>query len=160
MSKNDYPVTPAIRFLRQKEVPFDTYEYEYIDKGGTRQTAEELNVSEHNVIKTLVMEADGTPIIVLMHGDCEVSTKELARIIGVKKVEPAKLENATKYTGYIFGGTSPFGTKRQMKTYIEESIMTLDKIYINGGKRGFILGISPEYLKLLDYELVNVAIKK
>lgn len=160
MAKKDYPVTPAIRFLRDKNIEFETYEYEYIDKGGTRQTADELGVDEHSVVKTLVMEADGTPILVLMHGDMEVSTKELARILNVKKVEPATVEIASKYTGYIFGGTSPFGTKRQMKVYIEKSIMQLDKIYINGGKRGFILGISPRALEYLDHKLVNVGIKK
>jgi Cys-tRNA(Pro) deacylase len=158
MAQKDYPVTPAIRFMRENKVDFEPFEYEYQEKGGTRQTAEELKVDEHKVIKTLIMEADGQPIVVLMHGDREVSTKNLARTLRVKKVEPAKAEIATKYTGYMFGGTSPFGTKRKMKTYIEESIMQLDCIYINGGKRGFILKISPEVLKLLDYELVSVAI--
>ncbi len=158
MSQKDYPVTPAIRFLRKNKVEFEPFEYEYQEKGGTRQTAEELKVDEHSVIKTLIMEADGEPIVVLMHGDIEVSTKNLARLLGVKKVEPAKAENAAKYSGYLFGGTSPFGTKRKMKIYIEESIMALDYIYINGGKRGFILKISPDALKLLDYELVSVAI--
>lgn len=158
MSHKDYPVTPAIRFLRENKVEFEPFEYEYQEKGGTRQTAEELKVDEHNVIKTLIMEADGEPIVVLMHGDREVSTKNLARLLGVKKVEPAKAENAAKYSGYLFGGTSPFGTKRKMKTYIEESIMALDYIYINGGKRGFIVKVSPDTLKLLEYELVSVAI--
>lgn len=160
MSKKDFPMTTAIRFLKDKKVEFVPYEYEYLDKGGTKQTAEELSVDEHNVIKTLVMESEKFPFIVLMHGDCEVSTKEMARHLNVKKVEPAKIENALKYTGYMFGGTSPFGTKRAMKVFIEESIMSLDKIYINGGKRGFIIEIIPEGLTTLDYELVSVAIEK
>ncbi len=153
-------MTTAIRFLKSKKIDFVPYEYEYLEKGGTKQTADELQVDEHSVVKTLVFESENSPFIVLMHGDREVSTKEMARHLGVKKVEPAKIEDAFKYTGYMFGGTSPFGTKRAMKVYIEEGIMALEKIYINGGKRGFIIEIKPDSLKLLDYEIVSVAIPK
>ena len=159
MSKQDIPVTTAIRHLRQAKVEFVPYSYDYEEKGGTRQTAVELNVNEHNVIKTLVFIADGELIIVLMHGDKEVSTKELARQLNVKKVEPADQKSAMNATGYQFGGTSPFGIKKNLPIYIENTIMELDKIYINGGKRGFIIEISVSDLpKLLKIELVQVAI--
>ncbi len=161
MAKKDYPVTPAIRVIRDLKIDFEPYEYEYQDKGGTAQTAIELKVDEHNVIKTLVMESESDQFIVLMHGDREVSTKELARQIGSKKAEPCKAETAHKLTGYMFGGTSPFGTRKQMQVYAESSIFNLDTIYINGGKRGFIIGIKPESLKIaFDLKEVNVAIQK
>lgn len=161
MAKKDFPVTTAIRQLRDKNINFEPYEYEYLDKGGTRQTAEELNVDEHAVVKTLVFESEKFPFLVLQHGDREVSTKELARLLGVKKIEPAKIENALKLTGYQFGGTSPFGTKKPLKVYVESSIFALDKIYINGGKRGFIIAINPTDIKsVLDWEEVDVAIEK
>ena len=161
MAKIDYPVTPAIRLLRDKKIDFIPYQYEYLDKGGTRQTAEELKVDEHSVIKTLIMESEKDKFIVLMHGDREVSTKELARQIGTKKAEPCQVEVAHKLTGYMFGGTSPFGVRKEMKVYVEKSIMTLPKIYINGGKRGFIIEINPaDMLNVLDIQEVEVGIEK
>lgn len=159
MAKKDYPVTPAVRLLREKKIEYIPYEYEYLEKGGTKQTAEELKVDEHLVIKSLVMECEKFPFMVLMHGDKEVSTKELARQLNVKKAEPVQIETALKLTGYMFGGTSPFGTRKEMTVYVEASIMELEKIYINGGKRGFIIEINPRDLeKALTIELVNVAI--
>jgi Cys-tRNA(Pro) deacylase len=159
MQKNDIPLTPAIRYINTAKIKFEPFQYEYKEKGGTKQTAEELKVDEHCVIKTLIFDAEGDLIIVLMHGDKEVSTKELARIIGVKKIEPAEQKKAMNATGYQFGGTSPFGTKKNMPIYIEKSILDLDEIYINGGKRGLIIKITTKDLStLLNYELVNVGI--
>lgn len=157
----EYPVTTAIRQLRVQKIDFVPYVYEYEEKGGTAQTAKELNVDEHSVIKTIVMENEqGKPLIVLMHGDCEISTKELARELSIKKVQPCDAAKATKATGYMFGGTSPFGTKTRMPVYVESTIMDLEKIYINGGKRGFIIELEPKDIeKALDISLVNVAIK-
>jgi Cys-tRNA(Pro) deacylase len=162
MAKDKYPVTPAIRLLRQKNVDFVPYEYDYEEKGGTRQTATILNVDENAVIKTLVFETDArTALIVLMHGDCEVSQKELARIISVKTVSPASSDKANKLTGYVFGGTSPFGTRTSLPVYCEETILELDRIYINGGKQGFIICITPNDLRnVLSIIPINVAIKK
>ncbi len=159
MSKEEYPITTAIRELKQKKIAFIPYLYEYEEKGGTAQTAIELNVDEHSVIKTLVLNADGELIICLQHGDKEVSLKELARIIKVKKVEQADQKSAQNATGYQFGGTSPFGIKKKLKLFAESSIFLLDKIFINGGKRGFIIEISTNDLKA-NYEIteVNVAI--
>ncbi len=153
------PNTPAILFLKQKKIDFDAYQYDYEEKGGTKQTAEELDVDEHAVIKTLVMSDDsGNIFLVLQHGDKEVSVKELARQIGVKKAEPANAKDAQKATGYLFGGTSPFGTRKQLKVFAEKSIFDLDIIYINGGKQGLIVGISPDVLeKYLDFEKVEAA---
>lgn len=160
MSKQDIPVTPAIRELRAKKIDFEVFQYTYEEKGGTRQTAELLKVNENNVVKTLIFDADGELIIVLMHGDCEVSAKEVARILGVKKVEPADERKATNATGYQFGGTSPFGTRRKMEVYVEQSILDLDNIYINSGKRGLIVKISPSDLSaFFDLHKINVAIK-
>jgi Cys-tRNA(Pro) deacylase len=162
LSKEDYPITPAIRTLREKNIPFIPHLFKYEEKGGTRQTAEELNIPEHQVIKTLVMEADtGEILIVLMHGDMEVSTKELARFLKVKIVVPCDAKKALNTTGYMFGGTSPFGTKKQLPVYAEESIFELSKIYINGGKRGFILEMEPLHiLEILNVTLVKVGIIK
>ena len=131
-------------------------------RAGTKQTAVELEVDEYAVIKTLVFEDESKkPFITLMHGNKEVSTKELARTLGVKKIDPASAQNALKATGYQFGGTSPFGTKTKLKIYVESSILDLDKIYINGGKRGFIVGINPQDLKkAFDINLVNVGNEK
>ncbi len=161
-AKNNYPITPAIRILKDKNISFETYEYDYLEKGGTSHTASELKVEEHNIIKTIVMQDESKNIfVVLMHGDLEVSTKELARQIGAKSIVPCDINTASKATGYQFGGTSPFGTKKQMKVYIEKSIMNLENIYINGGKRGFIIKILPTVLtQILDFKLVEVGIKK
>jgi Cys-tRNA(Pro) deacylase len=147
MLKEDYPITPAIRFLREKKIAFVPFLYRYEEHGGTHQFAAEFNIPDHQVIKTLVFETDQkNPLLVLMHGDREVSTKQMARIIGVKQVAPCNANTAQRHTGYQFGGTSPFGTRRQLPVYAEKTILNLQKIYINGGKRGFIIEMSPHDL--------------
>ncbi|HEX2639923.1 MAG TPA: aminoacyl-tRNA deacylase, partial [Pyrinomonadaceae bacterium] len=146
----DYPITPAVRILREKKVDFTPHLYDYVEKGGTRSSATTLGVDEHAVVKTLIFETnEGRPLIVLMHGDWEVSTKGLARYLGVKSVEPASPEKASKLTGYLVGGTSPFGTRHSFPVYAERSIFDLDRIYINGGKRGFLVEIEPAVLKMV-----------
>jgi Cys-tRNA(Pro) deacylase len=156
----DYPVTPAVRYLREKKVEFIPHLYDYVEKGGTRESAKQLGVDEHAVVKTLVFEInDKKPLIVLMHGDRQVSAKNLARHIGVKSVEPATPERATKWTGYLVGGTSPFGTRTPMPVYVEKTIFDLDRIYINGGKRGFLVEVDPGDLKrVLEVEELEVGI--
>jgi Cys-tRNA(Pro) deacylase len=156
----DYPITPAVRLLREKKVEFEPHLYDYEEHGGTRHSAELLGIDEHAVVKTLVMETDAKkPLIVLMHGDREVSTKNLARHLGVKSVHPCDFAQAQKYTGYLIGGTSPFGTRIHMHVYAERTIFELPKIYINGGKRGFLVSIDPKVLKdVLHAEEVEVAI--
>jgi len=147
MQKEDYPMTPAIRFLREKNIAFVPFLYRYEEHGGTHQFAEEFHISNHQTIKTLVFETDQKkPLLVLMHGDREVSTKQMARILGVKQVTPCDAATAQRYTGYQFGGTSPFGTRHQLPVFAEKTILTLQKIYINGGKRGFIIEITPHDL--------------
>jgi Cys-tRNA(Pro) deacylase len=150
--------TPAIHFLRQYNVPFTEHHYRYEERGGTAVSARELGVDEHVVIKTLVMEDDRKqPLIVLMHGDREVSTKNLARQIDAKTVTPCAPDVAQKHTGYLVGGTSPFGTRKKMPIYLERSIADLDRIYINGGARGFLVSLSPsDLIRLLSPALVNV----
>ncbi|MEK9137255.1 MAG: Cys-tRNA(Pro) deacylase [Bacteroidota bacterium] len=156
----DYPVTAAIRFLREKKIPFIPHIYTYEEHGGTRASAEALKVDEHAVIKTLVMQTDERkPLLVLMHGDREVSSKQLARVLGAKRVEPCESATAQKHTGYLLGGTSPFGTLKQLPVYAETSIFPLQKIYINGGKRGFLVEISTADLRrALPVTEVQVAI--
>jgi len=156
----DYPVTAAVRFLRQNAIPFQGHLYRYIEHGGTAAAAEALEVPEHAVIKTLVMDCDpGKGLIVLMHGDLEVSTKELARFLGVKSVSPSDPAQAARLTGYLVGGTSPFGTRTDLPVYAEASIFGLPTVYINGGKRGFLVSIPPSELKrALQVTEVNVAI--
>ncbi|MHC1697149.1 MAG: Cys-tRNA(Pro) deacylase [Geobacteraceae bacterium] len=145
MAKEKFPVTPAIRVLRAEKVEFTPQLYAYEDKGGTAVCARELGFPEHAIIKTLVMEDDReNPLIILMHGDQQVSTRELARFLGVKSVLPCSADKASRLTGYLVGGTSPFGTKRDLPVYLEETILALPQIYINGGKRGFLVGISPK----------------
>ena len=147
----DYPVTPAVRVLREKRVAFAPRLYEYEERGGTRRSAAELGVDEHAVVKTLVMETDSRkPLVVLMHGDREVSTKQLARALGVKSVHPCDPAAAQKHTGYMVGGTSPFGTRAALPVYVERTIFELPKIYINGGKRGFLVEIDPQDLRILS----------
>lgn len=160
MSKGDYPVTPAVRMLRDHRVSFAPHLYDYQEHGGTARSASELGVDEHAVVKTLVMETDRRePLIILMHGDCEVSTKELARAIGAKTVAPCKPDVAQKQTGYMVGGTSPFGTRKSLPVYAERTIFDLPTIYINGGKRGFLVSLDPQALKrLLPVKEVAVAI--
>lgn len=138
------PETPATQFLRKQAVVFTSHLYAYQEHGGTAVSARELGVDEHAVVKTLVMEDErGAPLIVLMHGDRKVSTKALARAIGCKSVEPCKPEVANRHTGYLVGGTSPFATRKPLPIYAESTILDLAHIYINGGRRGFLVGISP-----------------
>lgn len=154
------PVTQAIRQLRQHDVDFSEHLYKYEDKGGTRVCARELGVEEHSVIKTLIMEDDQKqPLIVLMHGDKEVSTRNLARQIGAKHVGPCDPKTADRHSGYMVGGTSPFGTRHTMPVYMEAGIATLERIYINGGKRGFLIGIQPkDLMRVLNPVIVDVAV--
>ena len=160
MAKNKLPGTPAIRMLKMAHVDFKPCPYPYEDHGGTETAARELAVDEHAVIKTLVMETeDKEPLIVLMHGDKKVSTKNLARIIGTRSVTPCPPQEAQKHTGYMVGGTSPFGTRKRMSVYMEKSIAALSTIYINGGKRGLLLEMAPSaIIDILAPTLITVAI--
>ena len=143
MSGAKAPVTAAVRELRANNIEFTDHLYEYEEKGGTAVSARELGVPEHAVVKTLVMEDDDrNPLIVLMHGDLKVSTGALARIVGVKTIAPCNPDTANRHSGYVIGGTSPFGTRRKMPVYMEETILMLPKIYINGGKRGYLVGVA------------------
>ena len=153
-------MTTAVRELRQKEVDFVAHLYNYVEHGGTKISSDSLGVAEHAVIKTLVMETDeNKPLLVLMHGDFEVSTKQLARTLGVKHVELCDADTAQRHTGYVFGGTSPFGTKKKLPVYAEKTIFELPVIYINEGKRGFLVEIDPKELKrVLEVTEVEVAI--
>ena len=157
----NYPITPAIRVLREKKIGFEPCVFEYVEKGGTRHSAEVLGVEEHAVVKTLIFEtSEKKPLIVLQHGDLQVSVKNLARFLNVKSVTPAAPEKANKLTGYLVGGTSPFGVKTKMPVYAEATIFDLEKIYINGGKRGFLIAIEPKVLKtVLEAKEVEVGIK-
>jgi Cys-tRNA(Pro) deacylase len=148
-------------FLKVNRVFYTEHEYEYVEHGGTQVSSRSLGVPEHEVVKTLVMQDDGgQPLIVLMHGDRKVSTKNLARQAGVKRIEPCKPEAAQRHSGYQVGGTSPFGTRKQLPVYLERSILELPKIYINGGRRGFLVGIAPgEIVRTLDPQLVKVALE-
>ena len=154
------PSTPATRLLREKSVPFTEHPYRYEERGGTAVSARELGVDEHAVVKTLVMERDdGEPIVVLMHGDREVSTKALARQLGCKSVQICRPEVANRHSGYQVGGTSPFGTRKAMPVLVERTILDLPRIYINGGSRGFLVGIDPGDLeRVLRPTPVDVAI--
>lgn len=160
MAKGKFPVTAATRQLKQQKVDFIPHLYEYEEKGGTAVSARELGVPEHAVIKTLVMEDERRqPLIILMHGDMEVSTKQLARLVGCKTITPCPPERADKHSGYQVGGTSPFATRKLMPVYLEETILPLEKIYINGGKRGFLIEIAPQVvMDLLKPTLVQVGI--
>ncbi len=159
MTKEKFPVTSAIRFLKDHQVNFIERPYRYEEEGGTEVAAKALGVGEHLVIKTLVMEDDQkAPFIILMHGDKQVSTKELARTIGVKSVNPCTPEVALKHTGYMVGGISPFGTKKVLPVYVEKSILSLPKIFINAGRRGLLVEISPsDLVKVLNPIPVKVA---
>jgi len=162
VSKEKTPVTPAVRELRAAGVTFTDHLYEYEEKGGTAVSARELGVDEHAVVKTLVMEDEQRqPLIVLMHGDRQVSTKELARQLGRKAIQPCTPEVANRHTGYLVGGTSPFGTRKQLPVYMERSILGLPRVFINGGKRGYLVGMTPaDAARVLKPEPVNVAIEK
>ncbi|MFZ4873634.1 Cys-tRNA(Pro) deacylase [Janthinobacterium sp. Mn2066] len=153
--------TQATQMLRKHQVSFNEHPYPYEEHGGTSVSARELGVPEHEVIKTLVMQDEAArPLIVLMHGDCKVSTKNLARAIGCKSVEPCKPEVAQRHSGYMIGGTSPFGTKKAMPVYVEETILALPRIYINGGRRGFLVSLAPQVLlDLLQAKPVQCALK-
>lgn len=157
--KTKVPVTQAVRALRAAKVDFEPCLYAYEPRGGTRVSARELGVDEHAVIKTLVMADDtGAPLVVLMHGDREVSTKELARVLGVKRVDPCDPKTAERHSGYQVGGTSPFGTRREMPVFVERGVLDLERIYINGGKRGFLVAIAPSALvEVLGATAVEVA---
>ncbi len=162
MTKPEHaPETQATKFLKAHRVPFSSHHYAYEEHGGTRVSARELNVDEHAVVKTLVFEDENArPLIVLMHGDCKVSTRELARQIGCKKVEPCAPAAANRHTGYLVGGTSPFGTKKQLPVYLEKTILDLPLIYINGGRRGFLVGMHPhDILRMLNPKPVTAALK-
>ena len=154
--------TPATAFLAKEGVSYTEHFYEYVEHGGTSVSSGALGVPEHEVVKTLVMETDkGDPLVVLMHGDRKVSTKELARAMGVKRVFPCKPEVAQRHSGYVVGGTSPFGTRKAMPIFLEKSVLDLPRIYINGGRRGYLLGMDPaELTRVLAPKLVEVAIEE
>lgn len=160
MKKEHTSETPATQFLRRHQAEFTGHPYAYEAHGGTRVSARELGVDEHAVVKTLVMEDESAkPLIVLMHGDRKVSTKELARQTGHKKIEPCAPEVAQRHSGYLVGGTSPFATRKALPVFVERSILALPRIYINGGKRGFLVGIDPALLtSLLKATPVDVAL--
>lgn len=151
--------TPATQFLRQHAAQFSSHTYDYIEHGGTAESARQLCVAEHQVIKTLVMQDETAhPLIMLMHGDCTVSTKNLARQIGCKQIEPCQADVAQRHSGYLLGGTSPFGTRKALPVYVEATILDLPEIYINGGKRGFLLQLDPQWLlRLLNAQKVQCA---
>jgi Cys-tRNA(Pro) deacylase len=150
MAKKDRHVseTPATQWLRRQGIVFTEHPYDYVEHGGTAESAQQLGVDEHAVVKTLVMQDErAQPLVVLMHGDRQVSTKNLAREIGVKSVEPCKPEAAQRHSGYLIGGTSPFGFKREgVRVFVQRSVLDLPRIYINGGRRGFLVGIEPAVL--------------
>ncbi|RGE43638.1 Cys-tRNA(Pro) deacylase [Comamonas testosteroni] len=152
--------TLATQMLKAHKVEFTEHPYEYVEHGGTEESAKQLGLPEHMVVKTLVMQdQDAKPLIVLMHGDCKVSTKNLARQIGAKSVEPCKPEVANRHSGYLVGGTSPFGTKREMPVYIEDTILELPRIAINGGRRGYLVQLAPEVCtRLLNAKPVHCAL--
>ena len=153
----NYPITPAIRVLREKKVDFVPHVFEYVEKGGTKHSSAVLGVDEHAVVKTLILETnEKKPLIFLQHGDFQVSTKNLARILNVKTVAPAAPEKANKLTGYVVGGTSPFGVKTKMPVFAEKTIFALERIYINGGKRGFLVEIRPAVLEQVFDEIKKV----
>jgi Cys-tRNA(Pro) deacylase len=160
MAKKDHvSETPATQFLKANRAAYTEHLYDYVDHGGTAESAKQLGVDEHAVVKTLVMEDDvAKPLIVLMHGDRQVSTKNLARQIGAKRVAPCKPEVAQRHSGYLVGGTSPFGTKKAMPVYVESSVLDEPRIYINGGRRGYLVGIDPKLLlSLVDAKPVQCA---
>ncbi len=153
--------TPATVFLKANRVAYTEHEYGYVEHGGTEVSARALGVDEHHVVKTLVMQDEGgKPLLVLMHGDRTVSTKNLARQAGVKRIEPCRPDAAQRHSGYQVGGTSPFGTRKKMPIYLERSVLALPKIYINGGRRGFLVGLAPaELTRTLAPTLVDVALE-
>lgn len=158
MSKKSYPITPAVRFLREHQIAYEAHLYDYEEHGGTARCAQELHVDEHCVIKTIILQDDKKQgLIMLMHGDKEISTRQLARIIGARHIEPASPAQANKWSGYLVGGTSPFACKSALPVYVESSILDLDTIYINGGKRGFLVTIAAKDLQVLQPQAVEAA---
>ncbi len=150
MARKDrhFSETPATAWLKQHGVAYSEHRYDYIEHGGTAESARQLGLDEHMVVKTLVMQDErGLPLLVLMHGDRQVSTKNLARAIGARSVEPCSPEAAQRHSGYLVGGTSPFGTRKGMPVWVEESVLALARILINGGRRGFLVGIDPAVLR-------------
>jgi Cys-tRNA(Pro) deacylase len=162
MAKEKYPVTPAVRELRANKADFVPHVYDYVEKGGAKHSWEVLGADLSTVIKTIILENEKSePCVVLMHGDKDISTKNLAREIGVKTLMPCLPEIANKHTGYLVGGTSPFGTKRKMPVYMESTIADIENIYVNGGKRGFLVSMkTADMIRILKPKLVNVAIDK
>jgi Cys-tRNA(Pro) deacylase len=154
--------TPATQFLKKHGVEYTEHEYEYVEHGGTSVSSSALGVDEHHVVKTLIMENDrAEPMVVLMHGDRKVSTKELARMAGAKRVFPCKPEVAQRHSGYLVGGTSPFGTRKPMPVYLQKTVLDLERIFINGGRRGYLLGMEPTVLtRVLSPTLVDVALEE
>ncbi len=159
-NESQAPETPATKFLQKHRVAHSNHLYAYEEHGGTKVSSRELNVPEHAVVKTLVMEDESRkPLIVLMHGDRKVSTKELARQIGCKKVAPCTPDDAHRHTGYLVGGCSPFGTKKPLPVYMEKSILDLSLVYINGGRRGYLVGVHPhDLLRVLTPKIVSAAL--
>jgi Cys-tRNA(Pro) deacylase len=163
MARKDHvSETPATAFLKANGVAFTEHPYEYLEHGGAQHSAQVLGFDPFTVVKTLVMEDEkARPLVVLMHGNRKVSTKNLARQIGAKSVEPCKPEVANRHSGYLVGGTSPFGTRKEMPVYVEESILALPRIVLNGGRRGYLVGITPEVVvKLLGAKAVNCALEE
>ena len=162
MARKDKHVseTPDTQWLRAQGVSFTEHPYDYVDHGGTAESARQLGVDEHQVIKTLVMQDErAQPLVVLMHGDCQVSTKNLARALGLKAVEPCKPDVAQRHSGYLVGGTSPFGFRKVVTVVVEETVLALPRIYINGGRRGFLVGLDPAVLNdKLGARTVNCAL--
>ena len=154
--------TAATAFLQKHGVAYTEHTFEYVEHGGTAASSSALGVPEHQVVKTLIMETDaGEPLVVLMHGDRKVSTKELARAAGAKRIFPSKPEAAQRHSGYLIGGTSPFGTRKAMPVYLERTVLSLPRIYINGGRRGYLLGMDPgELVRVLSPMLVEVGIEE
>lgn len=153
--------TPATQWLKRQQIAYTEHTYDYVEQGGTAESSRALGVAEHQVVKTLVMQNERQKgLVVLMHGDCKVSTKNLARQIGTKSIEPCLPEIAQRLSGYLVGGTSPFGLRKSMPIYVERSILALDKIYINGGQRGFLVGINPRVIThVLGATAVDCALK-
>lgn len=161
MSEAARPDTPAVRVLQGAGIEFNDHFYAYEEGGGTAACAKEFNIDEHSVVKTIVLEADGKPLLMLMHGDMRASAKELARIAGVKAITPCPAEKTEEYTGYEVGGVSPFGTRADMPVYMEETILNIRKIFINGGKKGYFVSIDPyDLVKILRPSIVKVGSAK
>jgi len=162
MGKIHWPSTAATRVLQAHEVPYTPHLYRYEEHGGTRLAARDLGVPEHSVVKTLVMEDENSrPLLVLMHGDLEVSTRQLARQIGCRTVKPCRPEVASRHSGYLIGGTSPLGTRKALPVYLQRTILELPEIHVNGGSRGFLVALAPgDLVRVLQPTLVDVAIAK